>query len=1434
MQFPLVLCVILGAVGVPGQVEVEDVFSEGCLLVPFRVDKDGGVGVAGHALVEMLRDENNVVSCEQPAPHTPQLDGLGHERIVVRYQQNRTHHLVLDVLDDPSYLHVCPPLDEKAESHGHQKMANRVVLFEAAIPLSVVEEGSVTVVVGGHAQSVSLTAVHRRLLREADLLQSNEAVEKRLVHRTLQSSGPITTQNNIVFLSSGYLESQEQLFFDNCDEAIQYMQQPPGAFANSIAFARYASVLNVFGVFQPSDEEGATHPSSGLVVKNNLDCTYGSPLDGNPERMLACDMEKVSDLASTSPAGAYGKTNVVVVTLVNAPHYGGAGMFHRRASEGTVYRQASFFNGYLGTQGNETNFASLFFHEVGHAYANLFDEYSFGSSSRGQDTVSPNCAFSSSSVKWSGWIQEGSVDPFRSVSKTPDTVCGYTDYYKPSTDCIMDRLKASRMCPVCREASVLAFYEDGMALTNPRCPQEGEVVLLEPGEHIILNVNKKLQSIGAFAVSWTYQSKQVSTGVALKVQACDSFGASCASGNGHMFLTSGEHTFDLSVEDLTDWVRNDNRLPSMKVATTFTVKTIARGERATLNATRGDITGYNCLDQRLIFEINDAEATQHYSYCSGEANKTCKINYTTSAYEQTEDFSDFADTLEGLIFGIVGACVGGLLLLFLLIWCCLARENSKRAKCIFKEERPTYLECIRWTMVGTALVCMLAAAGAITAGMLYYKALGPIGRILIFAALGVALLLFIIAFVGFTAAWYRSKCALTINGILLLKCFILVLGWTIFAFIFHNTVDEADSWSQRWLENIWVWLAEEHDKMLCSLENTLECSGYFTTCQRLQSEKYCPQNCESTHSKAWAAQACEPLIKGKFNDNFSLIVALSIVMCCLMVMAVVFNFILRRSIGRFKKQVKKNFKQRESYKHKRFSTTPAANEINQSFISQGGREAAGAETLLALIGALSLEERQKLKEEFSRVDRDGDGTLDPKEFRFFIKTALMYKAEHGEVEALFSIIDKDRTGKISLAEFIDMLGLEREAHPGALSPMNSPTLWAEAFDADNDPYYYHRTTRETTRELWETTHDAVRNVPLYRNILTNETSYTPPPKNAPPTSPAGPQNPLIGHSSHTPGASPWKQLDHPTEGRYYWNRTTGAVQYDRPADFDASPSFGSPPLLSPKISGQGEWVEVKPADNTGEPYWWHRATGETSYERPAGVSPAAISPDTTPLLGASPALLSPSSTALSPHDPTKLLGNTRTSLGTSRGIGWTTLKDDNGADYFWNRETGESTYTRPEEALLSPGGGGGGSGVGTTSLSASFNINGLLGRELKEATLPREDVMVSPVKDWLRVLTPPPTKTEEDEARVKAIREEFGVGGVDEGSQSQTYSFYDPEGDGGGGSGGADGADGTGMARPLAKRRARPTFSSPTEPDLVSPPFRRSRSPRTSPTSPAL
>ena len=324
--------------------------------------------------------------------------------------------------------------------------------------------------------------------------------------RSYNYVGTRTKAANIVFLSDGYADKNREVFFAKVKQIWDLMNAlgNPSTVTDidnmhkSVPMNRYSGFWNVYGVFQPSPVEGV---GSGSSKGTNLGCFRPQ----NIPRGIQCDIRLSQALAGVAPVNILGAPDdTVLVAISNTNEYGGTGIY----SKGYVHIGA-FYNGDERASANSpinfqpNRYLSLVNHEIGHAFGMLFDEYDM-MFSEPQNKKLLNCQIGAPGggppavVQWQEWINifKDSVKanyyrdtitiknmqtngPMYGVLAVPTAGCGYSNYYRPNTFCMMQYLNNYFMCPVCREACLETIW----SLTNfqlqwPRFPSEGEVLVV--------------------------------------------------------------------------------------------------------------------------------------------------------------------------------------------------------------------------------------------------------------------------------------------------------------------------------------------------------------------------------------------------------------------------------------------------------------------------------------------------------------------------------------------------------------------------------------------------------------------------------------------------------------------------------------------------------------------------------------------------------------------------------------------------------------------------------------------------------------------------------------------------------------------------------------------------------------------------------------------
>jgi hypothetical protein len=256
------------------------------------------------------------------------------------------------------------------------------------------------------------------------------------------SSGNPKKKLDLVFLPEGYTAAEMDKFRTDCGRFADFLFQTD-------PYGKYRKKINIRAVMAPSEESGTDIPAD-TVFRNTLLSSGFNTL--NTERyLMAPDFKTVRDVASAAPYDH-------IVILVNAPEYGGGGIYN-------YYAISTVDNIYSGF---------VFTHEFGHSFAGLGDEYSESGSAaenlylEGIEPWEPNITtLADFDSKWKDLLPEGTPVPTPSTDEWAGKTgvfegAGYqaTGAYKPYLDCSMNIIRFNNFCPVCQRAisGMVGYY----------------------------------------------------------------------------------------------------------------------------------------------------------------------------------------------------------------------------------------------------------------------------------------------------------------------------------------------------------------------------------------------------------------------------------------------------------------------------------------------------------------------------------------------------------------------------------------------------------------------------------------------------------------------------------------------------------------------------------------------------------------------------------------------------------------------------------------------------------------------------------------------------------------------------------------------------------------------------------------------------------------
>lgn len=228
---------------------------------------------------------------------------------------------------------------------------------------------------------------------------------------TLHFSGDVYERINFVILGDGYLETQLDKFYDDAFrmQARVLAEEP---------LKNYRNYINVFSISVPSMEEGAANDPS-MPIANYFGSTFNY---AGIQRLLVPlnDGVIMNVLADHTPWYSQ------AFMMVNDTRYGGSG-------------------GWVATSSTALPATEIAYHEIGHSFADLNDEYWAGSQ-YARENVNMTANNDPETVPWWMWIGDHQIGVYEYESPG-------NGWYRPANGCKMQILGAP-FCAVCKEQFV--------------------------------------------------------------------------------------------------------------------------------------------------------------------------------------------------------------------------------------------------------------------------------------------------------------------------------------------------------------------------------------------------------------------------------------------------------------------------------------------------------------------------------------------------------------------------------------------------------------------------------------------------------------------------------------------------------------------------------------------------------------------------------------------------------------------------------------------------------------------------------------------------------------------------------------------------------------------------------------------------------------------
>lgn len=300
---------------------------------------------------------------------------------------------------------------------------------------------------------------------------------------TIVNNGPSANRVDIVFLGDGYTQANLDagLYDTHINNYLGYMF---GDNALTDPFYRYRNYFNVHAVNVVSAQSGADNPGTNTYVDTALDASYY--WGGGPERLLYVSTSKANTARNTALSGT-GITAQMQFVTVNSTKYGGGG------------------GSWAVFAGGNSSANDVALHEMGHSFAGLADEYSYGGPTvyTGSEPYEPNVTTDPTGSKWSQWIGYnqpgiGTIGTYEGARYSEQGI------YRPSDNSKMRSLNQP-FDAISREEIILDIYNrvDPLDSWTPNI-----ATLTDPGDLLVSRIDA-----ATIDLEWFVDDQLIATGI---------------------------------------------------------------------------------------------------------------------------------------------------------------------------------------------------------------------------------------------------------------------------------------------------------------------------------------------------------------------------------------------------------------------------------------------------------------------------------------------------------------------------------------------------------------------------------------------------------------------------------------------------------------------------------------------------------------------------------------------------------------------------------------------------------------------------------------------------------------------------------------------------------------------------------------------------------
>jgi len=282
---------------------------------------------------------------------------------------------------------------------------------------------------------------------------------------------------DLVFVGDGFTADEMPNFRAAVESYIGYNRE------YDPVFKHHQNAWNIHSIEMPSNESGVDEPKTGTLK----DTVFGSSFECSwVDRVICVDQSKVLDTVSE-----YFPQYDAIMVIANSRRSGGASLGNR-----------------IVTSSMSSSVNATIIHELGHVFASLADEYTYGGSNPPQsEPSSVNITINSNvdTVKWKRWVDFGDGESKVNFFEGGQYVSA--GVWRPSNNSVMRNL-GRPFHAVNLEAWTLALYQHSGTYFSTS-PSLGQVS--QAGASQVFEIELSLGE-GAQQVQWFVNNQRVDAG----------------------------------------------------------------------------------------------------------------------------------------------------------------------------------------------------------------------------------------------------------------------------------------------------------------------------------------------------------------------------------------------------------------------------------------------------------------------------------------------------------------------------------------------------------------------------------------------------------------------------------------------------------------------------------------------------------------------------------------------------------------------------------------------------------------------------------------------------------------------------------------------------------------------------------------------------------